>query len=230
MSGDRVRAKVCAFLTICLVWSPVLLPNTALAEQVSCKQHNASGEGPSPASLSENSSSCSMSFGGSSSGKGNAILGSILQQAPQELRQLRFLDGGARSYLQQFNISINGPFDAAVVYFQALRIIDSIRSDTRSVDAFDALVYVIAGSVTEDKAVSYRRFIQNYWEIRSSLASSIDRPFDLMSRRELTERSYGSLRLAFGGGCFVAQIDNARFVASITDALRTELSNCGERR
>jgi len=205
----------------------LLFSAPATADKLNCKNHNAFGEGSAPASLSENSSQCSMTFGSSNNSSGNRLLSALLQGAPQDARQLRFNDGAARNFRQQFNVPLNGPFDAAVVFFQALRALESVRQETSAVDVLDALFYVISGSAAEQHEAQYRRLLDAYWSNRSSISSSLQDPLGLISQRGLIERSYGSLKLTLGAGCLIADIDNTRFIASIAQSLRTEFRNCG---
>ena len=204
----------------------LLLPVVAAADKLDCKNHHASGEGPAPASLSENSSLCSMTFGSTNSSKANAFLGGLLQGAPPDARQFHFSEGGVRTYRQQFNVTANGPFDNAVLFFQALRVLDSIRKETSAADTLDALFFVMAGSATESFAEEYGKLLRTYWDNRSSIASSLQAPLELMAQKNLTDRSFGSFRLTLGGGCLIAEIENTRFVASIAQSLRTDFRNC----
>jgi hypothetical protein len=215
------------YLLVSLLLGALSFPATAAADKLECKNHKASGEGGAPASLSEDSSFCTMTFGsGGGSSGGNTLLSGLLQNAPQEARTLHFMEDRARNFRQQFNITVNGPFDDAVVFFQALRVFDSMRGTTSASDALDALFYVIAGSAADRYSSQYRRLLEAYWSNRSAMSSSLGSPLDLISRGETTNRSFGPLNLTLGAGCFIAEIEGTRFVASIAQSLRADFKNC----
>jgi hypothetical protein len=168
-----------------------------------------------------------MTFGKNNSSSATAFLGQVLQSAPPDARGQALTDGQARDFQKRFNTSANGPFEAAVVFLQALGVYDNMKQQVSAADVLDALFYVIAGSAVDRHADQYRKLLEAYWSNRAAMPNSLGgQPLDLITRKEPSTRSYGSLKLTLGAGCMIAEIDSTRFVASIAQTLRTNFRNC----
>jgi hypothetical protein len=133
------------------------------ADKLNCEQHNADGAGPSPASLTENSSQCSMSFG--SSGKKNAdeLLAEV-DLAFVERDRLDFIPEELRPFVP-FDVDSSAPlFDQAFGFLRALERASPVSSqvlESNPATTVLALLSFAAGSVPSSMESGYTRAFES---------------------------------------------------------------------